>query len=76
MAIPILKALLVVVILGVMILLLLGINHIFSGSFSVDESEVDDLRQEIRETKDVISNHGAFTELVKVKVRNPKKGCF
>lgn len=70
MAIPILKALLVVVILGVMILLLLSINHIFSGSFSMEDSEVDNLRQELEETDEVISNHGAFTELVKVKVRN------
>lgn len=70
MAIPILKALLVVVILGVMILLLLGINHIFSGSFSIEDTEVDNLRQELEETNEVISNNGAFTELVEVKVRN------
>ncbi|MDE6006419.1 MAG: hypothetical protein K2G67_02565 [Muribaculaceae bacterium] len=72
MAIPILKALLVVVILGVMILVLLGINHIFSGNFSVDSSDMDDLRQEVNESDEVISNNGAFTELVKVKVRDNK----
>lgn len=68
MVIPILKALLVIVILGVMILVLLGINHIFSGNFHVEESDIDDLRADLRETDDVISDHGAFTELVKVKV--------
>lgn len=73
MAIPILKALLVVVILAVMILVLLGINHLFSGNFSVDEAEVDDLRNDIRESKDVISDHGVFTELVKVRDESPLK---
>lgn len=70
MAIPILKAVLVIVILGVMILLLIGINHLFSGSFSVKESEIDDLRQDVLESEDVISDKNIFTELVKVKVRN------
>ncbi|MDE7181338.1 MAG: hypothetical protein K2N88_09105 [Muribaculaceae bacterium] len=73
MAIPILKALLVVVILAVMILVLLGINHVFSGNFSVAEEEVDDLRSDLLESDNVISENGVFTELVEVKVSNPTK---
>ncbi|MBD5195004.1 MAG: hypothetical protein HDS12_04800 [Bacteroides sp.] len=68
MAIPVLKALLVIVILALMILVLLGINHIFSGNFTTDDSDIDDLRNDIIESDDVISEQNAFTELVKVKV--------
>lgn len=70
MAIPILKALLVIVILGVMILVLLGINHLFSGNFTVDEADVDDLRNDVMESDNVITDHNVFTELVKIKVRD------
>lgn len=72
MVIPILKALLVVVIMGVMILVLLGINHIFSGNFNVNEAEVDNLREDLKKSEDVISDHGVFTELVKVSDRRSK----
>lgn len=70
MTIPILKALLVVVILGVMILVLLGINHLFSGNFTVDEADVDNLRNDVMESDDVITDHNVFTDLVKIKVRD------
>lgn len=71
MAIPVLKALLVIVILALMILVLLGINHIFSGNFTTDDSEVDDLRIDVMESDDVITDHNVFTELVKVRNNTP-----
>ena len=76
MVIPILKVLLVIVILSVMILVLLGINHFLSGNFSVNDSDVDKLRSDVRKRDEVISNNSIFTELVKVKNRDDRSLQF
>lgn len=67
MAIPIIKAVLVIIMLGLMIIILLGIHHFFSGSFETDNSEIDDMRVDIRESDEVITGHSVFSDLVKVR---------
>lgn len=65
MTITILKAVLVIVILCVMILLLLGISHLTSGSFDSAEDDIDDLRHDLDSRDDVITDPSVFRELVK-----------
>lgn len=69
MTITILKAVLVIILLGVMILVLLAINHFFSGNFDARESDTDKLREDVRESEDVITGESAFRDLVKVRER-------
>lgn len=72
MTITILKAVLVIVILGVMVLMLLGINHIFSGSFDAKSEDADELRRDLEDNVDVISQQNLLSELVKVTARERK----
>lgn len=65
MTIPILKALLVIVILAVMVLILLGINHIFSGNFDVAREDEESLRRDLEEKEDVITEKSVFSELLR-----------
>lgn len=67
MTISILKSLLVIVTLVVMILVLLGIRHLFTGNSDMAESEIDDMRHDVEEKKDVITEHSVFGELVNVR---------
>ena len=60
MTISILKAVLIIVILGVMVLILLGINHLFSGSFDTREQDAEELRNDVRESPEVISRQSVF----------------
>lgn len=66
MSIPLIQALLVVVILAVMVLLLLGISHIFSGSFSVRQEDAEALRSELDKNEDIVTHHSILSEIVKV----------
>lgn len=66
MAISILQAVLVIVTLGVMILVLLGIHHFFSGSFESEDTDIEELRQDVDESDEVISDRNVFSDLVEV----------
>lgn len=67
MAISILQAVLVIVTLGVMILVLLGIHHFFSGSFESEDTDIEELRQDVDESEEVISDRNVFSDLVEVR---------
>ena len=67
MAISILQAVLVIVTLGVMILVLLGIHHFFSGSFESEDTDIEELRQDVDESDEVISDRNVFSDLVEVR---------
>lgn len=67
MTIPILQAVLVIVTLGVMILVLLGIHHLFSDNFETSASEIEDLRQDVNESDEVITDRSVFSNLVEVR---------
>ena len=73
MTITILKAVSVIVILAVMILVLLSINHLFSGNFDAAEEDAEHLREDIREDDKVITGHSVFHELVKVRENRPSR---
>lgn len=67
MTISILQAVFVIVILAVMVLLLLGINHFFAGTFEASNSDAEELRDEIKESEEVITPQNVLSELVKVR---------
>lgn len=64
MAIPIIKAVLVIVILAVMVALLLGINHLFAGKFRIDSEDAARLREEMDSGEGVITEESVFSEIV------------
>lgn len=67
MTITILKAVLVIVILAVMVLVLLGINHFFSGNFDAGSEDADALRHDVEEKKDVLTPENVFHEFIRSK---------
>lgn len=60
-----LKIVLVAVILAVMVLILLGIGHLFSGDFSATEDDTKSLRNDVDTRRDVITDESAFSSLVR-----------
>ncbi len=62
--ISILKIILVVVIIGAMTLILLGISHLFSGSFNSDEYEAAKMRKDLLDKEDVVTRRGIFGQLL------------
>lgn len=64
MTIAILKIIAVVVILVAMLVILLGIGHLSSGSFNTDSSDIDQLRKDVESKRDVVSNKNMFHEFV------------
>lgn len=74
MAISIIKAILIIVIMAMMALLLLGINHIFSGSFKADKDDADRLRSDVETKDDVITDDNIFHDLVKSPADGFKPG--
>ena len=64
MTISIMKILLVLVILSVMIIILVTMNHFLVGSFNSDDDDIESLRHEIDDQKEVITDKSSFRELV------------
>ena len=73
MVISVFKAVLIIVILGVMVLILLGINHLFAGNFDADEDDAAELRKDLDERKDVISDQSVFHDLVKDSSKSKRR---
>lgn len=67
MVIPILKAVAVILILAVMILILVSVDHFLNGGFNSNQSDIDELRDEVDTHKGVITDRNIFGELVKVR---------
>lgn len=63
--VTLLKIVLVTVILAVMVLILLGIGHLFSGDFSATEDDTKSLRKDVDTRRDVITDESAFSSLVR-----------
>lgn len=63
--VTLLKIVLVAVILAVMVLILLGIGHFFSGDFSATEDDTKSLRNDVDTRRDVITDESAFSSLVR-----------
>lgn len=65
MIISILKFILVVVILAMMVLILLGINHLFAGNFTANRKDAEQLRREVENSEKVITRNNIFHTLVR-----------
>lgn len=65
MVMSMLQVVAVIVILGVMVLILLGISHIFSGSFNTDQTDEATLRQDLEDKPDVITEESVFHQLLR-----------
>lgn len=65
MIISILKFILVVVILAMMVLILLGINHLFAGNFTANRKDTEQLRRDVENSENVITRNNIFHTLVR-----------
>ncbi len=66
MTITVIKTLLIILILVVMVILLLSMDHLFNGKFHADKEDADELRHDIDNSSDVITNQNLLSELVEV----------
>lgn len=60
----ILKGMLVLIILVAMVMILLGINQLFSGNFQNEEEETNVLRKEVEERDEVITSQNLFRKFL------------
>lgn len=60
----ILKGMLVLIILVAMVMILLGINQLFSGNFQNEEEETKVLRKEVEERDEVITSQNLFRKFL------------
>lgn len=67
-----LQTVFVVMILVAMVLLLLGINQLFSGNFDSRKEDIVELREDVEKRKDVITTKSIFSSLVSLRSRYPK----
>ncbi len=58
------QTIIVVMILGAVVILLLGINHLLSGNFDARQDDMDQLRKELEDSDRVISSKSSFHMLV------------
>ncbi len=66
----IIQIILVVVILAAMIMLLLGLDHLFVGRLDTDDSLTGELKKDVEKSKDVISDKNIFYMLVSKSKRH------
>ena len=59
-----LKGMLVLIILVAMVMILLGINQLFSGNFQNEEEETKVLRKEVEERDEVITSQNLFRKFL------------
>lgn len=60
----ILKGMLVLIILVAMVMILLGINQLFTGNLHTEEEEINQLRNDIDEKDDVITSQSLFRKFL------------
>ncbi len=66
LTLSILKIIAVVMILAAMIVILLGISHLFSGNFTSDSEDSVKLKEEIKNEDTVISERNIFHEFLSI----------
>lgn len=64
MTITILKIVAVAVILAAMLIIILGIGHLLTGSFNTDRDDINQLRHDVESKHDVVSGKNMFHDLV------------
>lgn len=60
---------LVILILAGMMMLLLGIDQLFTGKFNADDEQANQLRHDVRNKGEVISDNNIFKSLVSDSAR-------
>lgn len=68
----VIKIILVVVLLVAMVMVLLGIGHLFSGNFNTVQNDIDELRREVRERDEVISAKNSFHAFLGSHIRHQR----
>ena len=69
MAVQILKVIIVMVIIALMILVLVSINHYLAGGFNCSGEDIDELRRDVSDHDEVVSEKGSFGDLIHHPVR-------
>lgn len=59
-----------VVVLASMVMILLGLDQLFSGKFNSDQDKVSELREEVEHRREVISDNSVFHGLVSKSQNN------
>lgn len=67
MAISVLKIILVLIILSAMIIILLTVDHFLGHAFESNNDDVEELRHDIKERKNIITDKSTFRHLVEVQ---------
>ena len=67
MTITILKAISIIIVLAVMVLILMSVNHLISGTFDSEPSDIKQMREDLEEDENVITDESVFKDLVKVR---------
>lgn len=62
--IVIVKAMLVLIILVAMVMILLGINQLFSGNLQTEEEEIKQLRDDVNDNDEVITPQNVFRKFL------------
>lgn len=58
------QVILVIVILGAMMMILLGLDHLINGGFNTTPDDTEKLRDEVNTRHDVIGSESVFNSLV------------
>lgn len=64
------QVILVIVVLASVVMILLGLDQLFSGKFNSDQDKVRELRDEVEHRRDVISDNSVFRGLVSKSQNN------
>ncbi len=62
--IAIVKFMLVLIILVAMVMILLGINRLFTGSLQTEEEETNQLRNDVNDKDDVLTSQNVFRKFL------------
>lgn len=59
----IVQVILAFVMLGLVVVLLISINHLVTGNYGVDQKEVNTFRKEVKEKADVLTKNNIFCDI-------------
>ena len=62
--IAIIKAMLVLVILVAMVMILLGINQLFTGNLQTEEEDTNSFRNDVNDKEDVLTSQNLFRKFL------------
>lgn len=60
----ILKTILVILTMVGMVVILIGIGHLFSGTFETDSADINKLKNDVRNREEIISSASSFSKFL------------